>query len=138
MARQYGFTMSRGRLDELARNIARGVRTIEDYEGYFRQRAENLFPGLQRQIREGQTVRDVLEPYLNMAAEELGIPVSAMATTDQKWLKAINGKDGPMDGDDWLRTLRTNRRYGWDNSNNGRRQGAILAEQLGRSLGAIR
>lgn len=141
MAREYGFSLSLDRLNEMTRQVVRGTRQVEDYTGFFRERAESLFPSIQADLREGRTVREVLDPYLNIAAEELGINPRTMNTTASKWLKPLQhtpkGESGArrMTNEEWVQELRTNTRYGFDESNNAQRQGAELARALGERMG---
>lgn len=140
MARNYGFVLSGRRANEFARNIARGVRSVEDYEGYFKERAIDLFPTIAADIREGRTVRDILEPYMQIASQELGINPATMNTTASKWLKPLakrmkNGEERRMTNDEWVRELRTNSRYGFDRTQAGQQVAAQLTMGLEEAFG---
>lgn len=134
--RNYGMTFSRKWLTGATRNIARGVRTVSDYEGYIREQAARQFKAIAPDIREGRTVREILDPYMNMAAEELGLSPTIMNTTAAKWLKPVSGQE-QMTMDDWVRTIRSNKSYGYDNSRNAQRQASIMAQELMSTMGAV-
>lgn len=135
MAREYGLKFSGKWLNGAARNIARGRRSVSDYEGFVRERATQVYKAIGPDIREGRTVREILEPYMQVAADELGLSASIMNTTYWKWNKPVSG-DKQMSMDEWVRTLRGDRRYGYDRSRNATRQASILSREMMSRMGA--
>lgn len=136
MARAYGLRWSNRFLSNHARQIARGRRQVSDYEGYARQQAANTYKAIAPDIREGRTVREVLEPYMQVAAEELGLPSSIMNTTHSKWVRPVSG-DHQLSMDEWTQVLRSNRRYGYNTTNKARQEAAVFSQQLMSQLGAM-
>ncbi|NIP92995.1 MAG: hypothetical protein GWO24_05865 [Akkermansiaceae bacterium] len=136
MVREYGMKFSGKWLNGAARNIARGRRSVGDYEGYIREQAARKFKAIAPDIREGRTVREILEPYMQVAADELGhVAPTMMNTTYWKWNKPVSG-DKQMTMDEWVRTLRGDKRYGYDRSRNATRQASILAREMMSKMGA--
>jgi hypothetical protein len=135
MSRAYGMKVSSSWLQGAARQVAMGVKEVSDYEGYFRDSAARRFKSIANDIAEGRTVREILDPYLQTAAEELGIPVSVIDTTWGKWQTPIAGKE-ELTMDEWIKTIRTDKAYGYDQSQNAQRQASILAGQLMSRMGA--
>lgn len=135
MGREYGMKISRSSLDTAARLVARGVRDVSDYESHYRDVASRRYKAIANDIREGRTVREIIEPYMATAAQELGIPVSIMDTTNTKWLRPISG-DKQFTNDEWVKTIRTDKSYGYDQSMNATRQASILASELMGVMGA--
>lgn len=136
MAKEHGFNLTSSKATSMAKAVAKGVRTIEDYESYFREQARILFPAISSQLVGGATVREVLEPYLAMASEELGLSPSSMSMTASKWQKPVTGKNA-MSMDEWLAHIRSNSSYGYDKSDNAQRSASVMAAQLARTMGAM-
>lgn len=135
MAMNYGMKFSGKWLNSAARNVARGRRSVSDYEGFVRRRAQATFKAISADIQEGRTVREILDPYIQVAADELGLAPSTFNTTGAKWLKPISGKE-QMSMDDWVRTIRSNKSYGYDRSRNATRQASIMAREMMSTMGA--
>lgn len=135
MARAYGLPVTNKWLTDAARMVVMGRREVSDYEGYMRDQASQRYKAVATDIREGRTIREIIDPYMQTAAEELGIPVSIMDTSG-KWLKPISG-DHQYTMDEWIKALRSDRSYGYDQSQNARRQASMFATQLMTRMGAM-
>src|SRR5262249_22588168 len=80
-ARQYGIAMIDGSMDQQA------------VQGDLLAQAKSLYPTIATQLDQGLTVRQVADPYLQMAQQELGVDPNTINLTDQKWLKMLNQTD---------------------------------------------
>jgi hypothetical protein len=67
--RDYGVTVSPSTLGRLVQNIAAGDSTEQLAMAYIQKNAIAAFPGLAEQIKAGQTVRDIAEPYVQTMAK---------------------------------------------------------------------
>lgn len=135
MSRQYGLRWGDRFLTGAARNVARGVRQVSDYESYAREQASRLYKAVAADIKEGRTVREILDPYMQIASEELGLPVSTLDANASKWTAPISG-DKQMTTDEWLAKIRSESRYGYDASNSASRQASIFSGQIMNMMGA--
>lgn len=134
MVADYGIPLDRKTRERWIRRTLKGEITPEDMEDRFREQAKTLYPNAGNLLNT-QTLREVLSPYLSAAAEELGIPPEQMNLRDGKWTQALAGKNGLMTLDEWQRTYRSDKRYGWDNSAMAKGVAASLAGDLGRMMG---
>lgn len=132
----YGIHLDRGTVERMTRNVLQGDMTVEGLEDRLREQAKTLYPNIGQLLDGGQTVRDVLEPYLNIASNELGIPVEQMKTADSKWSRFLSGQDGmPMNADQATVAIRTDKRYGWDTTLTADEQAAGLRGELAKRFG---
>ena len=155
MAANYGVGVTRAALDSQTRNVLMGRRTVADFEEYYRGQAERLFPAIALQLDKGFTVRQILDPYLQIAAEETGVNPQTLYITSAKWLAPIQfvpntpGAGTPRTGtstskaepramtfDEWTAKLRTDKQYGYDQSQNGQKAASVLSTQLMEAFGA--
>lgn len=89
--------------DEAIRNyaayVARGVASMEEVIAQVRQQAVGAFPAYGEQIAAGENVEDILRPYQQVMAKELGIPSSAVTPFTPALKRAIGrtGQDGQPD-----------------------------------------
>jgi hypothetical protein len=136
LAADYGQTVSGDQLERMVRQVISGGATITDLADKFRERAKVMVPGVAQQLNT-QTLRELMDPYLNMASDELGIPPSQMKLSDPKWLRAMSGgeKGVPMTADQWQTTVRTDRQYNYDGTLKGQGEAAQLATSLAQAFG---
>lgn len=136
MGRAYGLKLSRDYLQGAVIKVARGRAQVSDFEAHMRDMAARRYKSVANDIMEGRTIREIIDPYIQTAAEELGIPPSIFDTTNAKWLKPIAGEH-QFTMDEWVKTIRSDRSYGYDQSQNGQRQASVLATQLMQRMGAM-
>lgn len=136
MSRNYGMKWGRDFLQGAVQKIASGRREVTDYESYAREQAARRFKAVANDIMEGRTVREILEPYIQTASQELGLPPSIFDTTNSKWLTPISG-DHQFSMDEWVKTVRSDKSYGYDQSQNAQRQASLFATQLMTRMGAM-
>lgn len=129
IADSYGIKMDRNTMDKMTSQVLSGDQTVEAMIDRIREQAKMLYPNLGKQL-DTHTVADLLDPYKNMAADELGIPTVNMRTSDPKWLRFISGRDGPMTMDEAQALVRTNKQYGFDTTSKARGESAQFATDL--------
>jgi hypothetical protein len=73
-----------------ARNILRGVATIQDYKSEIMNKAKASFPQWTKQIEAGQSVADIASPYMQSMAQILELPQGSVNLFDSTIKKALN------------------------------------------------
>ena len=64
--------------------------------------------------------------------------VSDIDLTQPRWTDLLNPDTGKMyTNDEWRKKVRTDSRYGWRNTQNGRREMTAAAGVLGQLFGAV-
>jgi len=61
--------------------------------------------------------------------------MSQMQITDPLWQSALNGSEGPLSRDEWIRSLRTDTRFGYDRTVRARNEYTELADELLAAFG---
>lgn len=122
--------------------VVRGEVGPDALEQEMRNQAKALYPQLAQQIDAGSTVADVYAPYKQMAASLLGINPDTIDLSDPKWQTPLQlpdkqGNRRLATTDEWQRTLRTDARFGYDQTSTGRQEASQFATQLGQTFGAI-
>ncbi len=142
LANQYGVPLSDQAAMDWATKLAQGAITEDSVKGYLVEQAKSLFPALAGALDRGITVAQYADPYIQIAQQELGINPASVSFTDPKWMQALNqvdpktGQRVSMSLDDWLKTIRTDSRYGYDTSSQGRQSATQLATALQQRFGA--
>jgi hypothetical protein len=140
MAADYGQQVSFDWALKKADEVVRGVYTADDLENQLRDQAKALFPYLRTQLEQGSTVADVWEPIKNVAANVLGVNPADIQLSDSKWsslLQTDDGKGGfrlPSQAEVEKR-LRTDSRYGYTNTQNGRDDVSNLIGTINQGFG---
>lgn len=90
---QYAYAMGVELSDEWygnrARNIARGLATVQDYKSEIANLAKAQFPQWTAQIEGGQTVADIAQPYLQSMANILELPAGSVNLFDTTIKRAL-------------------------------------------------
>ena len=103
--------------------------------------AKKLYPHLMQQIDAGYSLDDVFEPYRDLASRTLEKASTSINMTDPLYMKAlkpdVNGQQISLG--DWERELKTNRRYGYqytqEANNIAQSMGLFLAQAFGKVTG---
>lgn len=136
LAWEYGVRVDRQTRQRWIRRAISGQVDPATIEDRLREQAKQLYAPVADQLNT-QTVRDLLAPYMSIAADQLGIPVEQMKASDPKWTQALTGgAKGAMTADEWTRLIRTDARYGWDKSSTARGEAAQLTTALARMFGS--
>jgi hypothetical protein len=92
--REYAYSMGVSLGDtwytDRARNILRGVATIQDYKSEIMNKAKASFPQWTKQIEAGQSVADIASPYMQSMAQILELPQGSVNLFDTTIKKALN------------------------------------------------
>lgn len=133
MARDYGIKVTDQFIQEKVREgMQQGSgwqAWLEGQRNIFREQAKLLYPKVADKFDQF-TLGEILQPYLNDASDMLGISLSQMNYDDPMWTAAVNGPDGALSRDEWLRVLRTDKKYGWDGTLKARAEMTNLADDL--------
>lgn len=143
LSAQYGVPISSGTASKWAEDISLGFATMDGFSAYVREQAKSLFPSLAAAIDSGITVRQYVEPYVQIAAQELGINPNSVDIRDPKFNQALHqidpttGKPVSMSLSQWTATVRSDPRLGYDKSQRGQESAYQLAEALNQRLGNV-
>lgn len=141
LAAEYGVPVNHNDLYWWAANTIGGSVSQEGYRDYLTEQAINLFPVLKPSLEQGMTVKQYAAPYLQQAANELGINPSAINLQDPKWTQTFIGADekgqqSVLNLNQSLAKIRTDAQYNYDQGAPARTQAATFASQLLSKFGA--
>lgn len=124
MAAQYGYPLGDDTLENQTFKVLNGTATAQSFEDTYKTWAKTHFQGAAHLIDAGQSVAEILDPYAQIAAQELGSDKSAILASDPMYQAALNGADGGgmMSLPAWRTKIRTDSQYGWDKSANAQQQ----------------
>ena len=143
VAEKYLVPMSGAGLQAWTKSIASGRADNAAYEDYLRRHAESMFqdPELKKALDQGLTVQDFADPYVQTAAQLLGINPKDIDLSQGKWMNSINytdpttGKKRAQTLDEWQSNLRTDSRYGYDHTQNAMNEAATLINDIKQRWG---
>ena len=143
LANEYGVPLNDKTLDRWTKQILRGDTTGDAYQTYLKEQATSLYPSLSGALERGVTVRQYADPYIQIAAEDLGINPDDVDLRDPKWSRALVQND-PKTGDrtamnlyDWRETIRSDPTYGFRFSKRGNEEAARMSQYLGEIFGEV-
>jgi len=96
-AADMGVQLSDANVKKWLRSIIAQSATTEQYKGWIKQQAANSFAGLAQYIKQGQTVRQLADPYMQSMANILEINPASLTLQDPTIKRALSGvkeKDG--------------------------------------------
>lgn len=138
LARSYGVTVTDVDLQTKVREgLSMGGQWqswLEGQRNTFRQQAKTLYPTVSNLLDQSD-LATVLSPYLSDASELLGVSTANMQVSDPMWQAALNGPNGPLSRDEWIRVIRTDPKYGYDGTVRARQEYATLADELLSAFG---
>lgn len=134
MARSYGVTITpetlESKIQEGLRQGERWQSWLEGQRNIFRQSAKNMYANIADKLDEF-TLEELIDPYLEDAANLLGIFRTNMDLSNPMWTRAFTGPNGkPMTRDEWLTLLRTDPQYGWNKTQRAKSEMAELGDEL--------
>lgn len=111
LAYDNGIQVSDQTIKNNAAYLVRGVTTMENIQSGLRQQAASTYPGFAEQIAAGANMRDLAQPYIQMTAQELGLPETDIDLWHPKVRAAIQradskGQPTPMSLTDYRTQLR--------------------------------
>lgn len=140
-ASQYGFPIGDASAFKWAKDIASGRQTTQGFTDWAIGQAKAAFPSLAKELDSGLTVQQIADPYMQIAAQTLGLNPATMQLHDPKWQAALQARDakgnitGPMTTLDWQRHIMNDPVYGYDKSQNGIGAAVQLRDALSKTFG---
>ncbi len=137
MADSYGLPMTAEYLESKVRdglNQQDYETWVEGQRAVFQQQAKVAYPTVADKL-DAYTLDEILTPYMNKATQLLGTPRSEMKLDDPMWNAALRGDGAPMDMDSWIKTLRTDKKYGYTKTVAARQEASSLASGIIRAFG---
>lgn len=140
MARNYGIRITEEMLAQKTGDaLGQGERWREWVNGqadFFREQAKILYPNAAGML-DNMTLQQITEPYFADAANTLGLSGAQIDIMDPKWTAFLGGgsNGGVMSRDEWERLIKTDQRYGYDQSTNARQEAANLGDALLSAFG---
>lgn len=143
MAYEYGLPLDGQSAFETAKKIETGQMTAEGAQDLFKIQAKAAYgtdPNLASQIDAGFTLRQVLAPQIQTAAQLLGVDPTTIDFRDPKWagILAYNPGTGPTrvaNANETAKIVRSSDE--WATSQNGQQAAASFAEQLAKTFGSV-
>ena len=142
LGRQYGIALSGGTLQDWARQVASGQGTVEGFRDYIVNMAKGRYAAISDDLDRGLTVDQLFDPYRQAAAEVLGANPGTIDVLDSKYGDVFSyqapGESGrrAMRLDEWEQMLRTDNKYGFDETQNAQSMAADLAAAIQTDFGA--
>jgi hypothetical protein len=142
-SKDYLIPISTPTLQSWTKQIIGGTQTEENFKAYLVTQAKSLFPYLANALDTGMSVRQYVDPYVQMAAKTLELNPADIDLTQAKWLAPLQrvdpatGQRGVMSLSDWDREMRMNPTYGYDRTQGARDQAASLSADLARMFGRV-
>lgn len=140
LASDYLVPLGEQTIDQWGRQIVAGTSTNEDFTAYAKSMAKGMFAHYASDIDAGRTVKQIADPFVQMAARDLELTTDQIDLMDAKWRKAleVDPETGqPMQLSKWQRLIRSDSSYGWNYTQNARAEasefGAKIAEAFGRA-----
>lgn len=140
-ASSYAIPVSDQALKSWATQINDGNQTTQGFQSYAAQQAKLAFPGLEKQIDSGLTVKQIGDPYAQIAAQQLGIDPNTIDFSDPKWHAALQGQDangnpaGPLTHLQWQQKILVDPTYGFASSQQGLSDAYNLKQSIMQSFG---
>lgn len=141
-ARDYTVPITDKTVQDWIISINQGRTTVEQFRAHLAQIAAADNPWMAEALNAGFSVRNIMDPYVSRAAQELGISEAEVDLSDPKWrqlLEVTNEKGERVRPDTRtiLRMIRTDERFGWDQTETALQSATALNEGLLKMFGAV-
>jgi len=90
-AYQQGIDTNSQFIKERAQLVARGIATEQDFKSEMTLQASSAYPAYAKQLQAGTTMMQIANPYIQMMAKDLEIPVTSINLKDNMIRQALNG-----------------------------------------------
>jgi len=146
LANDFGVHMSAQTAYDWARRLTIGLESEESMYASMTNTAKMLNgrnADLVGALDRGFTVRQYMDPYIQLAADELEINPDTISITDPKWFAPLNvtseGSDErrSMTMSEWQAHIRQDQSYGYDGTTGAKLEATRLATEIAKSFGAI-
>jgi hypothetical protein len=138
LASDYLVPLSEQTIDQWGKQIIAGTATNEGFTDYAKGVAKQMFGHYAADIDAGRTVKQLADPFVQVAARDLELTADQIDLMDPKWRKALelDPETGqPMQLSKWQRTIRSDSSYGWDTTQNARGEAAEFAKKIAEAFG---
>lgn len=137
----YGVPISDATKNDWLHQVLQGAVTVESFKSYLANIAAADNPWMKSALDQGYTVKQVMDPYITRAAEELGISPAEIDLAQPKWRRLIEFTDDKGErvrpnSQQIAHLIRTDATYGWDATDGANTQAAQFASELSRLMGA--
>lgn len=138
IASDYLVPLGEQTIDQWGRQIIAGTATNETFTEYAKNMAKSMFGHYAADIDAGRTVKQIADPFVQMAARDLELTSDQINLEDAKWRRALEvdpDTGQPMQLSKWQRTIRSDSSYGWDSTQGARAEAAEFARKIAESFG---
>lgn len=139
-AANMGVSLNDQAIKNQAQLIARGLSTPDDFKAWVNQQAISSYPAYEEQINGGSTMKDIANPYIQLASSELGLNPSQLGLDNPLIKNALNGvnSEGKPTGvnlADFMDSVRKTPE--WNASQNGQNQVLGIGHQVLKLMGMV-
>ena len=115
-----GVKLDKQTIKNQAQLVVRKIGTAQDMKAQIQAQAESLYPAYSEQLKGGQTMLDIANPYIQQMAQDLDLPVTSVTLDDPLIKRALNGLDSKgkpigLDVPDFERLIRNDTRWAQSN-----------------------
>lgn len=142
VARDYTVPLSDNTMKSWIISIEQGRNTIDTFKTQMAQIAAADNPWMASALDAGFSVRDILDPYVEAAARELGISSAEIDLSEPKWRKLLEQTDAKGERvrpntQQVIQLVRNDDTYGWDKTTGAVDTAAKFATELAGKFGAV-
>lgn len=141
-ADDYLMPISDHSLDTWTKRISSGEATPDVFKDQMSRQAMGRYqdPGIKEALQHGMTIREFADPYVQQAAQTLGLNPNDVDLLKPKWSKALDhvdesGKKRAMTMDEWDQKIKLDPTYGYDHSKNGIAEASQLVSGIRQQFG---
>lgn len=127
--------------DATVENVLTGGMNVEDVSRQQREFAKTKYGHLSNLIDQGLTLQDISDPFRRQAADLLERSVDDIDMSSADFETAFSfgeeGKKRLMTTGEWRRAIRTNGAFGWDKTENAKREARQIASSIVQAFGKV-
>ncbi len=141
VARDYTIPLSDATMQQWIVSIEQGRNSVDTFKAHAAQIAAADNPWMASALDAGFSVRDILDPYVEAAARELGISSAEIDLSEPKWRKLLETTDAKGERvrpntQQVVQMIRNDDAYGWDKTTGAVETAAKFATELAQKFGA--
>lgn len=142
IAADWGIPYSEKAAFDQAKKLRGGRLTLEGFEEQMRGHAKAMYPAWAEQIDSGTSIKDISEPYRQLASSLLEQPDTQFDLRDNKWRRLLQQKDekgrwNPMTLADAQNELMSDASYGYDKTKQARQGALEMVNSIGQAFGRV-
>lgn len=127
--------------DETVQRTLMGDMTNEDVQRQQRELAKTKYGHLAPLLDQGLTLMDIGDTFRTTASQILEKDPNTIDMSQSDYEVALNfgepGQKRVMTNGEWERLLRTDRKYGWENTENAKAEARRLADSITKAFGRV-